>query len=295
MKRIILTLFMILVMGLPFGVSALSVSESDLVIDKGDEQLIDLYAEVDSEVTEVNFSLVYTSYDVPAYFNIASGLRDEAVGIKHRIVFSVPVSGKIKLGSVKVSVVNNPKIVSSSINVHTASAITSSGETIKLNAQMINVTINKNVDKPDEEEQVKTTETDTEEIDEDKVDSNMLSKIESKIVKIELKKDVFEYNIKIKDDVSELDLKPIAVDEDYEVEISNQKIAELNNNQIVIKVKNDDVVEEYKINVKVIEDVELEIDDTEFDSSYSYKGKWIVLIIIFGVVLFAGLLLVKKK
>jgi len=295
MKRIILALFMLLMVGLPLRVNALSVSKNDLTINKGNEQIIDLYAEVDTEITEVNFSLVYTSYDVPAYFNIASGLRDEAVGIKHRIVFSVPVTGKIKLGTIRIEVVDNPKITAGAVNIHTASAVTSDGENINLNTQMINVTINKEINTTTEEEQVTTTETEPDKKENDDIDVNLLSKIESEIVNIEIKKDVFEYTVKVKEDVNELDLKPVTASEGCEVEISSQKLSELVDNQIVIKVKDGEKIEEYKIKVKIDEAVETEIDEAEFESSYSYKGKWIFLIVIFGIVLFAGLLLIKKK
>lgn len=301
MKRIFSILFLLLIVVLPLQVEALSVSKNDLTINKGEEQLVDLYAEVDTEVTEVNFSLVYTSYDVPAYFNIESGLRDEAVGIKHKIVFSVPVTGKIKLGTVRVKAVDNPKVTSGAVNIHSASATNSNGETISLNAQMLNVTINKNTDTtvPDVQQTPATEpEEDKKEItdkDDDKNANNLLSKIESQIVNIELKKDVFEYSVKIKEDVEELDLKPILADEKYTVEISNQKISELEDNKIIIKVSDGAKTEEYKITVDVVLDVAPEIDDEEFESSFAYKGKWILLIIIFGVVLGVGLLLTKKQ
>ena len=40
---------------------------------------------------------------------------------------------------------------------------------------------------------------------------------------------------------------------------------------------------------------EIEIDDSEFESTYRYKGKWIVLIVILSVTVFVGLVLTKKK
>lgn len=298
MKRIILTLFLLLNVILPLQVKALSLSENNITIDKGNSKTVDLYANVESEITEVSFSLVYTSYDVPAYFNIESGLRDEAVGIKHKIVFSVPVTGKIKLGTVRVEVVANPKITAGSVNIHSATAKTSDGTVINLNTQMINATVGEGADTtvtPEPEVTEPTTTTEPEVNDDEVVEVNMLSKIESEIVDIKLKKDVFEYSIKVKEDIEELDLKPIVVDEKYQVEISSQKIDELTDGQIIITVKDGEKTEEYKINVKVIKDIDTEVDEGEFESTNSYKGKWTVLIIIFVGVLFAGLFFIKKQ
>lgn len=284
MKRINFILFLILYVVLPLKVNALNVSKNILTIDKGNNEYIELSTETEEEISEINFSLVYTSYDIPAYFNIESGLTEEVNGIKHKITFTEPVTGKIKLGKIRINAVNNPKTNSGTINIHTASAITTSGEKINLHTQTINVTINTKTP-----EKIEETPKDN---------TNMLSKIESQIVNIELQEDVFEYTVNIKEEIQELDLKPIAKDEKYEIEISNQKISELTDNQITIKVKNDKNTEEYKITVKVAEkvkDEQIELDESEFKSTYKYKGKWTVLIIIFGFILFSGLYLISKN
>lgn len=296
MKRIFSILFLLLFVVLPLRVNALSVSKNNLTIDKGKEQLVDLYAEVDGAVTEVSFSLVYTSYDVPAYFNKEPGLLNDVVGNKHKMYFSTPVSGKIKLGTVGVKVVNNPKVTAGSINIHSATAKTSDGETINLDTQILNVTIVEEVEFTPVVEETPTIETnddDKKAIEEEK--SNMISKIDSQIVNIVLEKDVFEYSIKIRDDVEELDLKPVLVDDKYTVEVSSQKISELVDNKIVIKVSDGTKSEEYKILVKIIEDKEPVIDNEKFESSFKYKGKWFLLIIVFVVFLGVGLLLNKKQ
>jgi len=292
MKKIIMVLFLLLIVILPSNVKALSVDKNNLTIKSSSNETIALYAEVEKEIKEVSFSLVYTSYDVPAYFNVEAGLSDQSSGIKHKITFSEPVTGKVRLGTVRINVVNNPKVTVGSVNVHSATALTTSGENMILSAQTINVNVDKTTEqvaptvKTDEEEDTKTEETNL----------NLLEKIESEIVKIDIKEDVYEYTVKIKKDIEELDLKPITKDNKYKVEISSQKISELKDNQIIITVKDGDKTQEYKIKVNIIDDIEkVEIDEEVFESTYKYKGKWVTLIVILIGVLFVGVLLNKKK
>ena len=296
MKRIISILSLLLIVILPLQVNALSVSKNNLTIEKGKKETIELYAEVEEEVTQINFTLVYTSYDVPAYFNAASGLTDNLTGVKHQISFSEPVSGKINLGTISVNVANNPQVTVGTINIHTASALNVNNENITLNSQTITANIKKVentetapvVNNNDDED----TPTDTEE--EEQV-TNLLEKIESEIVNIELKEDVFEYKVYIEDDLESLDLKPIAKDDKYKLEITTQKIAELEDNQIIITVKDGDYTEEYKIQVKKLSEQEkAEIDDSEFKPTYSYKGKWITLIVLLSIALIVGVIFIKK-
>lgn len=285
MKKNILLLFLLLIVLLPLNVKALSVDKNDLTIEKGGEKSIDLYANVEENTTEVSFTLVYTTYDIPAYFSLEPGLTDRNPnGIAHRIIFSNPVSGKIKLGTIDIDVVNSPKVSTGAINIHTASAQTSNG-TVYLNSQTINVTIGDEI-----EETPALVENET----------NLLDKIESEMVKIDLEKNKYEYTIEIKEDVEELDLKAIPKNENYEVEISNQKIKELEDNKIIIKVKDGDNTEEYIIKVNTIknkvEKVETNKENKEKkENSYEYKGKWIVLIVIMSIALVIGLILTKKK
>ena len=278
MKKIIFILLITILIILPSNVCALSLSENDITIEKGTSDTIEIYANVDSKVPEVSFALVYTTYDIPAYFNIESGLTDTGTGINHKIVFTEPVTGKIKLGTIKINIVSNPTVTAGSINIHSGKAITETYETLTLNNQMINVKIG-------------TPEPKVEEPEEEK--KNLLEKIESEIVKINLKEDVYEYSVKIDENVEELDLKAIPKEEDYKIEISSQKVSELKDNQIIITVKDGEVKEEYKIKVNIAKNVE--IDEEEFKPTFKYKGKWTTMIIIFSVVLFVGLLLTKKK
>lgn len=282
MKRRVITVLILLVL-LPINVYALNIdNKNELTIEKGKNENINLTTNVEQEVSEIRFTLVYTSYDIPAYFNIASGLTDSNPnGIAHKIVFSEPVSGEIELGTINVKVVNNPTIKNGTITLHSASAITTDGSVITLDSQTINVTIGTKVDN---NEEVKK-----------EITKNMLDKIDSSLVKIELKDDVYEYSVKIKEDIKELDLKPIAKDSNYKVEISTQKIDELKDNKIIIKVSNGDNNEEYIINVKQIKSEEVKIDKSENKVEFKYKSKWIVMIVILSLVLFVGLMMIKKK
>lgn len=281
MKKIIQLLIITLIIFLPVETKALSVDKNNLTIEKGKNEIVSLYAEVESEITEIQFTMVYTTYDIPAYYNVEAGLTDaNPNGISHKIIFSNPVSGKIKLGSINTNVVNNPKVTAGSINIHSAKATTTNNTVINLDAQTINVTIG--------EKKV--------EIIEEPPKKNLLDRIESEIVKIEIKEDIYEYKVNIKDDIEELDLKAVPKDETYQVEISNQKISELQDNKIIITIKTENNTEEYIVKVNKLNKVEdIEIDKEEFAPTYKYKGKWVIIIIILSVVLFIGLVLTKKK
>lgn len=286
MKKIFAMLFFSLIVILPFEVKALSVDKNNLNLKKGNNETIGLYAEVENEITEINFTLVYTSYDVPAIFNLEPGLIDETPNsISHKIVFATPVTGKIKLGSIRVNVINNPQISVGAVNIHSAKAITATGDITQLTPQTINVTIVKDVEPTVEDKK-----------EEQKVNKNLLKEVKSKIVNIEIKEDIYEYSVNIKSGVEELDLQPIAKDNKYKIDITTQKISELKDDKIIITVKDGENVEEYTVKVNLIKDVEkVEIDQEKFESTYEYKGKWIVLIIVLSVVLFIGLVLNKKK
>lgn len=294
MKRLI-SILLLAFIALPMNAKALSVSESNLSIKAKENKIIELYANTEEEIKEVRFTLVYTSYDIPGYFNIESGLNNTGTGNNHKIVFPQPVSGKIKLGTVKINVVDSPKVTASTINIHSAKAITSEGTELALKNQIVNVTIEKkqNDNTTTEEDKPVVTEKDTNKTENVEKKEQLLEKIESSIVNINLEENVYEYSVKIKEDVEELDLKPITKDEKYKVEISTQKIAELENNQIIITVKNGEIKEEYKININIAKNVE--IDTETFKPTFKYKGKWTIFTIVFSVVLFVGVILIKKQ
>ena len=306
MKRIIPLLILTLIIILPIEVKALSVDKNNLTIEKGNSETINLSATLEEEVTEISFTLVYTSNDVKAYYNIADGLTDSTPNSSsHKIVLSEPTSGTLSLGTVKITINDEPTDKTGIVNIYRATDNNDNEtqpsednkpeedkkEEPKKEEQKKEETKKNEEDKKQNEEKKEETEK-----DEDKKETvHLLEKIESNIVKIELKNGIYEYTVRIKEEVEELDLKPIVKDSKYKVEISNQKISELNDNQIIITVKNEEEIQEYKIKVKIMKVDEIEIDNSEFESTYTYKGKWIVLMVILSITLFVGLLLTKKK
>lgn len=290
MKRILKLIIIAAILLIPIGsVSALTVSENDIKIPASGSKSIELSTSSEELLTSVEFTLVYTTYDIPANFIVNSNYTDSNPnGIKHKVIFPEPISGKITLGNVNINVVNNPKDTAGTINIHSAIGYTETGETITLNAQNINIIIgeesNNNTDKPSNDDNSNTNK-------------NVLKEIKSDIVKINLQEDVFEYQITIDKDIEKLDLEPIATLDTYKVEVSNQEIAKLEDNKINITVTdNTGNKTVYTIKVNILKDISsVEIDNTNYKEKNTYKGKWIILIIFFSVILLFGLALTKKK
>lgn len=267
-------------------VDALSVDKNEITIKKGENSNISLYANVgELKVNSIEFSLVYTTYDVPANFKVDSGYKDVTTNTKHKISFDKSITGNVNLGDITINVVDNPKDKKGTINITGAKAYTSDGEVKTLNAQFINVTVgdsNEVVSTSDEENATNTNQ-----------NVSLLKDIESDIVDIKLKEGVYEYTVKVKEDVKDLDLKPVLNDDSYKVEVSSQKIEELEGGKITITISKDDTKVIYTINVKV--DRGIEVDDSKFVSNYSYKDKWIAIISLFSVVIVVGILFIRKK
>lgn len=290
MKRILKLIIIAVILLIPIGsVSALTVSENNIKIPASGSKSIELSTSSEEPLTSVEFTLVYTTYDIPANFIVNSSYTDSNPnGIKHKVIFPEPISGKITLGNVNINVVNNPKDTAGTINIHSAVGYTKTGETINLNAQNINIIIgeenNTNTDKPSNDDNSNTNK-------------NVLKEIKSDIVKINLQEDVFEYQITIDKDIEKLDLEPIAITDTYKVEVSNQEIATLEDNKINITVTdNTGNKTVYTIKVNILKDISsVEIDNTNYKEKNTYKGKWIILIIFFSVILLFGLALTKKK
>ena len=290
MKRILKLIIIAVILLIPIGsVSALTVSENDVKIPASGSKSIELSTSSEELLTSVEFTLVYTTYDIPANFIVNSNYTDSNPnGIKHKVIFPEPISGKITLGNVNINVVNNPKDTAGTINIHSAVGYTETGKIITLNAQNINITIgeesNINTNKPSNDDNSNTNK-------------NVLKEIKSDIVKINLQEDVFEYQITIDKDIEKLDLEPIAINDTYKVEVSNQEIATLEDNKINITVTdNTGNKTVYIIKVNILKDISsVEIDNTNYKEKNTYKGKWIILIIFFSVILLFGLALTKKK
>ena len=282
MKRIIKYFFVIfLLFSFIIKVDALEVSKSNITIEKGGSDNIELYANVNEDIVSVTFTMVYSTYDIPAGFTASAGASDtNPNGITHTVIFDEVKTGKVLVGTININVVNYPSDTVGSVNIHTASAKTTSDSTINLNAQNINITVGTPVETPKEEPK--------------EVDKNLLDRIDSKLVKITLKKDVFDYTVKVDETVLELDLKPVAKDESTKIDIGSQKISELKDGKIVITTKNGDTEQVYNIKVETKEDA-ITIDKEEFKEDKSYKGKWIIVTIVLIVALLLSMLLNRKK
>ena len=162
MKRILKLIIIAVILLIPIGsVSALTVSENNIKIPASGSKSIELSTSSEETLTSVEFTLVYTTYDIPANFIVNSSYTDSNPnGIKHKVIFPEPISGKIILGNVNINVVNNPKDTAGTINIHSAVGYTKTGETINLNAQNINIIIgeenNTNTDKPSNDDNSNT-------------------------------------------------------------------------------------------------------------------------------------------
>lgn len=289
---LIVTFFM-----LTTGVLALTVSENNIEIPKSDRKSIELSTNSEEMLTSVEFTLVYTTYDIPASFIVNPNYTDSNPnGIKHKIIFSEPINGNIILGNININVVDNPKDNAGTVNIHSAIGYTESGETIKLTSQNINVTVLNNRENNTETNEIEKLKEDEQE-ETKKIDKNVLKEIKSGLVKINIQKDIFEYTIAINNDIEKLDLEPIAINESYKVKISNQEIATLEDNKINITITDDKGNKiDYIIKVNVLKDIsDVEIDDSDFKEKNTYKGKWIILVIIFSTILLFGLILTRKK
>lgn len=289
--KIINKIFLVVITILLFStkVNALTISENNLTIPKGTSKEVQITANSDVEISSIEFTLVFDTYDIPAYFTVNSIYRDgNPNGITHKVQFDEPVSGDIDLGKVTVRVVNNPTVAGGSVNINSVKYYTPDGEVITKKNQSIYITVG------EEKEETPPPEEFT--------DKNLLKEIKSELVKIELKKDVFEYQVTIDNTVKELDLSPVAINDNYKITTTNQKITELTNNEIIITVndnKDHEVTYKIKVDIEKKEQVTSKdnIDklDDNLNKKNNYRGKWIIAIIFFSILLIFGLFINKKK
>ena len=251
-------------------VNALSVDTTNITLNKGESKTIDVYENVDESVKNVSFSLVFTTYDVTAGFTVDSKYTDEAPSpINHNVILNGTDTGHIKIGTIEINASSNPK---------------GNSGIVRIGGIEINVTIN-------DINEVNTVPTDN------IIDYNLLKEIKSDIVNINLKKDVFDYDIIVNNDITTLDLVPVPISSEYNVEISSQEVKD--NSQIVIKVSNNKIEKEYKINVKVkskskYEDIYKDYVNEE-RKEFKYKYKIILAIILLLSIMFIGIILNRKK
>ena len=276
-KRIIFLLVVFLI-NLPL-VSALSVDSTELTVAKGEKSTVNVYADLKEETTKVSFSLVYTTYDVPATFKAEEGITLKTNTTKNTLTFSEAQKGQVKLGTIEISILKSAKANKGTIRLNSATATSKSGNISKLDPVELTVTIG-------------TSTNNSTSVKE----SNLLKGITSKIVNIDLKDNVYTYEVNVKEDVKELDLVAVAKDEKSKVVISSQKISELKDGKIIINVTSpSNTKEEYTVKVNVLKTDKVEIDKEEFKADSSYKGKWVVVIIVSVVALLFGFTLSKKE
>ena len=264
---------------IPINVTyALSLDNNELTLAKGENGTVDVYADLEEKTKSVSFSLVFTSYDVPASFKAEAGFKNKINATKNTLTFTEPQEGKVKLGTIEIDVSKTAKVNKGTIKLSNATASTSSGKVIKLNPTELKVTVG--------------TSSNTEKVKE----SNLLKEIKSDIVTIDLQDNVYTYEINLSEEVEELDLQAVPKDEKSKVLISNQKISDLKDGTITITVtSSSNTKEEYKIKVNVLKTEKVEIDKEEFEADTSYKRKWIAVIIVSTVILGFGFVLSRKK
>lgn len=276
-KRIIFLLVVFLI-NLPL-VSALSVDSTELTVAKGEKSTVNVYADLKEETTKVSFSLVYTTYDVPATFKAEEGITLKTNTTKNTLTFSEAQKGQVKLGTIEISILKSAKANKGTIRLNSATATSKSGNISKLDPVELTVTIGTNTNNSTSVKE-----------------GNLLKGITSKIVNIDLKDNVYTYEVNVKEDVKELDLVAVPKDEKSKVVISSQKISELKDGKIIINVTSpSNTKEEYTVKVNVLKTDKVEIDKEEFKADSSYKGKWVVIIIVSVVALLFGFTLSKKE
>ena len=274
MKKLLKVLFSIsLIFILINKVEALTLEEKELHLAKGETKEIEVTENFSEKIKKLEFNLVYYNNDITGTFRVNSSYQDKTSGIKHEIVFPNGVSGDLSLGKLQVFVAKNSSLQKGIININNVQATTLNGKILNLE----NISLPIFIDSKKE----------------NTVTGNLIEKIDSNLVNISLKENTYEYKITVKEDIKELDLKPITKYQDTIIDISSQKLEKEKNNIIIITAKKDNIEEEYKIQVKYQKDIK--IDTHKYKEDNSYKKEWIIIASIFSVIFIIGLFLFKKE
>lgn len=274
MKKLLKVLFSIsLIFILINKVEALTLEEKELHLAKGETKEIEVTEKFSEKIKKLEFNLVYYNNDITGTFQVNSSYQDKTSGIKHEIVFPNGVSGELSLGKLQVFVTKNSSLQKGIININNVQATTLNGKILNLE----NISLPIFIDSKKE----------------NTVTGNLIEKIDSNLVNISLKENTYEYKVTVKEDIKELDLKPITKYQDTIIDISSQKLEKEKNNIIIITAKKDNIEEEYKIQVKYQKDIK--IDTHKYKEDNSYKKKWIIIASIFSVIFIIGLFLFKKE
>ena len=334
MKRITKYLIMLVIFLVPIlKVNALSLSKSELTIEPGKSDSVELYANIpeDQKVTSITVTVVFTDDQIKVGFRPNSSYTSSTSDSTHTFTFSDEgVSGRILLGTMTATVSENVAATSGTATAYQASARTVDGETLSLTSKTLTINVNKTTVDPEpepepassskQEEPAPATSSKREEpvvassskkeeaaasssaMPEpiEVVDEGLLEKIDSELVVIKLEANTYKYTVYVdKSEVTELDLVPKAKDEEAKIYIETQKIAELENDAIAINVTKGETEQTYIIIVKDISEMptipDIEIDTGSFNKDNSYKLKWLVVIVGLVIVLVGSMFVVKKK
>lgn len=276
MKKVSNLLFIIFLVFISLSrVDAITLEKKEISLASGESKNIPLTENLTEKIKKIEFNLVYYSNDITGSFQVNSSYQDKMSGVKHEITFPTGVSGEITLGELQVSISDKPAIQKGNINISNVQATTVNGKVLNLESESLQVTI------------------DNTKVKKEEVEGNLIEKIDSNLVKINLKENTYEYNVSVKDDVKELDLKPIAKYQGTNIDISSQKLEKEKDNVITIQASMNDIKEEYKIKVKIEEDIK--INKNHYKQDNSYKKKWSIIMVFFGVFFIIGLFLLKKE
>ena len=270
MKKIFRYIIVVFLMTISIRkVDALSVDKSEVSLVRGGNISLTLKENFTSKISKIEFNLVYSNKDIKGSFNSNSGIDDNN-GIKHSISYSKPISGEVDIGTININVSNDINSFSGKVSLVSAKAIT-----VDLDGPIINVKVEEDVS------------------DSASSDKDLLERIDSKLVKINLESGVYEYNVLVNNDIKELDLEPVAKDNKTSINISSQKLISGKDNKITIDVSKGSVLQSYIINVNYEEP--LEIDQSKFTANNNYKNKWLILMGVFGILFTGSLIAVKVK
>lgn len=275
MKKIFRYIIVVFLMTISIRkVDALSVDKSEVSLVRGGNISLTLKENFTSKISKIEFNLVYSNKDIKGSFNSNSGIDDNN-GIKHSISYSKPISGEVDIGTININVSNDINSFSGKVSLVSAKAITVDGNSIDLDGPIINVKVEEDVS------------------DSASSDKDLLERIDSKLVKINLESGVYEYNVLVNNDIKELDLEPVAKDNKTSINISSQKLISGKDNKITIDVSKGSVLQSYIINVNYEEP--LEIDQSKFTANNNYKNKWLILMGVFGILFTGSLITIKVR
>ena len=275
MKKIFRYIIVVFLMTISIRkVDALSVDKSEVSLVRGGNISLTLKENFTSKISKIEFNLVYSNKDIKGSFNSNSGIDDNN-GIKHSISYSKPISGEVDIGTININVSNDINSFSGKVSLVSAKAITVDGNSIDLDGPIINVKVEEDVS------------------DSASSDKDLLERIDSKLVKINLESGVYEYNVLVNNDIKELDLEPVAKDNKTSINISSQELISGKDNKITIDVSKGSILQSYIINVNYEEP--LEIDQSKFTANNNYKNKWLILMGVFGILFTGSLITIKVR